>query len=420
MLLTIKSNFTIFKERQGQEYKAEELENIFKALIKEDIINFKGNISYGYTRPIANKILTKLNTRQINKDGIIVIINDLTLQMFYTLLEDGYKRENIYLAYGKWYYNNNKARPSVNKISYNIMKEAIKHNIEETINVITLEELFDMGIKIDAIIANPPYGAIGANITNYIRQNIDYDLYVNLLPANDYKRNKTKDLFNYQSEMEAINAGDNFNDAYVTTHLCLVNKNKVNNMALDEFERSQYVDPSLDKYFAENNRRKHYAIDDFMYKPSLKAFEDITVEQSIYIGKRDIKSEHLPYSRESIVTKYNTNKITKQEVIDQSAKSEQALGRVGDFYLIKFNTEAEKNNFAAFMYSEIGFKFLCKIFIALNVDSSINLNKFMPKVDWTRPWTVEEILIDYDYTEAEIKEVMDDLKTNSKYKYLKG
>lgn len=289
------------------------------------------------------------------------------------------------------------------------MKETIKHNIEETINVITLEELFDMGIKIDAIIANPPYGAIGANITNYIRQNIDYDLYVNLLPANDYKRNKTKDLFNYQSNMEAIPAGENFADAYITTHIAKIYKDKINNLTLDEFELSQYIDKSLNKYFIETKNRKHYAIDSAMYKPTLESFKNITVEQSIYIGKRDVKSEHLPYSQNSIVTRYNMNKLTKQDVLDESAKSEQALGRVGDFYLIKFNTNIEKTNFASFMYDKDGFRFMSKVFIALNVDSSISLSKFMPKVDWTRSWTVEEILIDYGYTEDEVKEVIDDL-----------
>jgi hypothetical protein len=264
-------------------------------------------------------------------------------------------------------------------------------------------------MKIDGVIANVPYGAIGANIAYTIREKIDYEYFVNLLPANDYKRNKTKDLFNYQSEMEAINAGDNFNDAYVTTHLSLIYKNKVNNMTLNEFELSQYVDKSLNKYLTETVQRKHYAIDSAMYKPSLKTFETITVEQSIYIGKRDVKSEHLPYSKDSIVTKYNMNNITKKEVLSQSAKSEQALGRVGDFYLIKFNTNLEKTNFASFMYSKDGFRFLCKVFVALNVDSSISLNKFMPKVDWTKSWTVEEILRDYGYTEKEIAEVMADL-----------
>ena len=35
---------------------------------------------------------------------------------------------------------------------------------------------------------------------------------------------------------------------------------------------------------------------------------------------------------------------------------------------------------------------------------------WFPKVDWTRSWTVEEILKEYGYTNEEIKEVMEDLK----------
>jgi hypothetical protein len=61
------------------------------------------------------------------------------------------------------------------------------------------------------------------------------------------------------------------------------------------------------------------------------------------------------------------------------------------------------------MYSTDGFRFLSKVFAALNVDSMIPTGKFLPKVDWTRPWTVEEILADYGYTKAEIDEVMADL-----------
>ena len=52
---------------------------------------------------------------------------------------------------------------------------------------------------------------------------------------------------------------------------------------------------------------------------------------------------------------------------------------------------------------------MSKIFVALNIDSAIPLNKFMPKVDWTRSWTVEEILADYGYTELEIENIMQDL-----------
>lgn len=34
----------------------------------------------------------------------------------------------------------------------------------------------------------------------------------------------------------------------------------------------------------------------------------------------------------------------------------------------------------------------------------------MPKVSWTRPQTVQSILLDYSYTEQEIQDVMEDLK----------
>ena len=62
------------------------------------------------------------------------------------------------------------------------------------------------------------------------------------------------------------------------------------------------------------------------------------------------------------------------------------------------------------MYSTNGFRFFAKVFVAANKDSTIPLSGLLPKVDWTRSWTVEEILADYGYTPDEINEVMDDLK----------
>ena len=40
----------------------------------------------------------------------------------------------------------------------------------------------------------------------------------------------------------------------------------------------------------------------------------------------------------------------------------------------------------------------------------VDIKKVLPKVDWTRSWTVEEILKDYGYTKLEIKDIMEDLK----------
>ena len=258
-------------------------------------------------------------------------------------------------------------------------------------------------MKIDGIIANPPYGAIGANIAYTIREKINYECFVNLLPANDYKRNKTKDLFNYQSEMEPVN--DGFDDAAVTTHLCLVSKNKANNMTLDAFEISNYIDKSLIKYFTENRLRKHYAIDAAVTNESVVSVSGLSPKNTFMLGERDVN--HKALSASGITYDWNINKnITASEVLASIGRS--SGGKKIHFGFIKFNTEIENINFTSFMYTY--HKFINKVFTALNVDGSIDINKWAPKVDWTRSWTVEEILKDYGYTEDEIKEVMEDLK----------
>ena len=381
-MLTIQSNL-----------KIQDLETLSKTLVKPDIINFGLNkVGGGYTDKIADKVIAKLS--KLDKDKTIVIINDITLQMADKLLEAGYK--NIYLAFGSF---NKDGTVSKDKTVYNIMKAVIENNIKEKLNAISLEEIFNM--KIDGIIANPPYGAIGANIAYTIREKVDYECFVNLLPANDYKRNKTKDLFNYQSEMEAIN--DGFADAAVTTHLCLVSKNKANNMTLDAFERSQYVDPSLDKYFEENSKRSHYAIDAMPTGGYSRKNAGIwPIETTFIIGMRDMNHKHLPYSRTCTTYNWNVNNVGTMESLPAMTNNTQLS--VSNCI---FNTAVEKQNFVRFVYDN--FKFMSKIFTALNCDGTVHSIAF-PKVDWTHSWTVEEILKDYGYTEDEIKTVMEDLK----------
>ena len=386
-MLTIQSNL-----------KIQDLETLSKTLIKPDIINFGLNkVGGGYTDKIADKVIAKLS--KLDKDKTIVIINDITLQMADKLLDAGYK--NIYLAFGSF---NKDGTVSKDKTVYNIMKAVIENNIKEKLNAISLEEIFNM--KIDGIIANPPYGAIGANIAYTIREKIDYECFVNLLPANDYKRNKTKDLFNYQSEMEPVN--DGFDDAAVTTHLCLVSKNKANNMTLDAFERSQYIDPSLDKYFEENSKRKHYAIDATCAPSNYEAYKNkINVDTTFIVHTRDINHRYIPYKGKAYSVNWNINKIGTIEYLHERYWT-MGGGRQSTYAFTTFNTALERNNYTDFMLKS-GWKFMCKIFKALNADGWVAASIWAPKVDWTRSWTVEEILKDYGYTEEDIAKIMADL-----------
>lgn len=287
-----------------------------------------------------------------------------------------------------------------NKIKY------FEGTLEEFIEFIKgyMEE--NMCTIIDLILSNPPYGRIGAEITKAIIDNLNFKTYINLLPANDYKR--VPELWQYQSDMEPCN--DAFDDAAVTTHMAKIHKNKVNSITEDEFERSQYTDRSLDKYFEENSKRTHYAIDGATQ--ALIFTSGLTNKTTTIIDHRFIPHKHLAYSKNTDEYKWNVLKSITLEDLKQKFEGKVTFrnGTALNKYVITFNTEIENTNINSFIYSKDGFRFISKIATAVNVDSTVDINKILPKVDWTRSWTVEEILKEYNYTDEEIKEVMEDLK----------
>ena len=267
-----------------------------------------------------------------------------------------------------------------------------------------MEELNKVeGEHFDLIIANPPYGKIGANITKKIIDTIDFDEYVNLLPANDYKRNDTRDLYKYVDidSMKPVSRG--FKDAAVTTHMARIMKKPHTYISWDEFQIENYTDDSLKKYFYENLKRSHYAID---VDDTWVIFSDtINNTTSVLFDHRCCCNHHLAYSKNTDEYKWNVEKSIDLLDLANEFKGYTKANK----YHVDFASEIEKNNFVKFMYSANGFRFFSKIFTAVNVDSTKPLSKLLPKVDWTREWTVEEILADYGYTAKEIKEVMDDL-----------
>ena len=265
-----------------------------------------------------------------------------------------------------------------------------------------------MGTKFDLIIANPPYGKIGANITKTVIDTIKFDEYVNLLPANDYIRNDSKDLFRYVDldSMVAINKG--FSDATVTTHAARITTKPRRYLSWEEFQIENFIDDSLTNYFYENMRRDHYAID----AGRRPQFASLTVEDNtntILLGIRDMNHGHLSYSKTCDTYLWNALKQVDLAKLKSNIGKTGSANTQASHYFITFATTVEKDNFAAFMYSDTGFRFLSKVFVAMNVDSMMATKVFLPKVDWTRSWTVEEILADYGYTQNEIDEVMSDL-----------
>lgn len=270
-----------------------------------------------------------------------------------------------------------------------------------------IEEYVNMDINTDLIISNPPYGSVGANVTKRIIEVVNFKSFVNLLPANDYKRNTDKDLFNYQSDM--VSYKNPFGkDATVTTHLAIIHKQKVNNLTEGEFERSQYIDRQLDKYFEENSKRTHYAIDATCAPSNYEAYKNkVNVDTTFITHTRDINHRYIPYSGKAYSVNWNINKIGTIDYLHERYWT-MGGGKQSTYAFTIFNTAIERNNYTAFMLKS-GWKFMCKVFKAINADGWVAASIWAPKVDWTRSWTVEEILKDYGYTEDEIKEVIADL-----------
>ena len=342
---------------------------------------FKGNT--------VEKIIDNITIRNAKS---ALVIDDLGLQIVNRLLQEGVTDITLCLT-------------RFPKELMTTVKYVIQNSFPSIkISIIHYEEI-SMIKNIDLIISNPAYGAIGADIT-YKVKDINYKEFINLLPANDYKRNSDKNLFNFQSDMVAIN--DGFEDAAVTTHLAKIHKTKVNDMTLDEFERSQYVDRSLAKYFEENSKRSHYAIENDSFCSNCKKYSN---EFTVILGWRDVNHKAMPKSKDSTTYKWNVEKSIDADYVfnnHEKVTNGKRTGRVS-FAGITFNTTTEKDNFVEFFYSESGRYFMSKLWSSMNVDGGLFIEKWFPKVDWTRAWTVEEILTNYGYTTEEIAEVMNDL-----------
>ena len=258
-------------------------------------------------------------------------------------------------------------------------------------------------MKFDIIIANPPYGRIGNEITQGIVDNLEWEVYVNLMPANDYRRfNKANKLYQFVDINSMKPVIDGFRDAAVTTHIALINKERSAYLSEDEFEIENYTDKSLKKYFYETWRRSHYAIDSAKCPYWHNGPENISNKTVFILGERDISSKRFPVNKNTVTYKWNVEKVASPE--DLHIATNDQLSQI----ICQFTTEKECKNFTDFCYSNADF--MSKVFKAVNTDKMKTMGKVFPKVDWTRPQTVQSILKDYGYTKPEIDEVMDDLK----------
>ena len=271
-------------------------------------------------------------------------------------------------------------------------------------------------MKFDLIIANPPYGIIGTKVTSLIVNKVDFKEYVNLLPINTICRDS--ELVTHVIDAVSIDRGA-FEDAIVTTGLSTLSKNVVNNLSPTELFYSKQTKRTspLYKYIVANALRNYDRFKEIAHC----TFADLNadhlgqkpVDVGFLISYRASAHGHMPYSKTSPQYRWNVlHNLPPEELITiwKAGKDGRTWGD-----LILLPTKQERDNMAKFIFSKDGFRFLSMQLEAMNSDFALYKHIF-PKVDWTRPQTVESILKEYNYTPDEIKEVIENLKN---YKYLK-
>lgn len=284
------------------------------------------------------------------------------------------------------------------KISY---IDAVEKNLYYFYNT---DEVLKMCKKFDYIIANPPY-AMGNELTKTVVENVEFGKYINLMPASKYKG---KELYKYVESIEKVD--DNFDDAYVGESLTITTMSKTADTfsSFDELEMCKF-DEKLRKFYENNSQRENNINYSYIYKISKnkeevrKALNEVNSNIDFFIHRRAVK-DGVHTNDDALDRRWNLGKNVSNTIFGMSRWTGGAWGTQGGF--IKFLSESEKNNFTDFWYRNGRMGLINKLIKGLN-KSCGTIELAIPRVDWSHPWTDEEILKEYGYTEEEIKEILE-------------
>ena len=265
-----------------------------------------------------------------------------------------------------------------------------------------LDEVLKMCKKFDYIIANPPY-AMGNELTKTVVENVEFGKYINLMPASKYKG---KELYKYVESIEKVD--DNFDDAYVGESLTIAIMSKTADTfsSFDELEFCK-VNPKLLDYYKQNFHKKQT----FTILELIQGFNSVE-EITSFLNTLNKETDFLIHTRtvkdglylSGMTYEWNVSKTLENKNIHFGTQGENKY-RAPIGY-IRFNTKQERDNFTEFWYMGEKNGLMQKLIKGLN-KSSGSLLPAIPRVDWSHPWTDEEILKEYGYTEEEIKEILE-------------
>lgn len=399
-MLTIKSK--MFPYRQGEYYTADDLASLARTLGYTNLHFNKKTCEYGFSDKVSDIVINKIENK--DKDKKILVVNDLSLHMTNKLLDAGYSANNIYLAYGSWKKGAHGIEVSDDNTVYNKMKSYIQSNFVEQFNIIPLKDVFS-NVNFFLIIANPPYDK-GTDITQAILDKVDFDEYLNLLPATNYRLSKTN-LQRHVDPAELEVAKGAFEDAAVLPTVGHVHKDEINKMTPLDFRIETQTDPTTKKYFYENVRRKKTCVG-MLETQRFAKDSNQTFSKTIFLPMRLASGAHADLASLCRGTQGLAYKVATDAVKSQ-ADVGKANPQCGTY--VRFATEEEKRNLGEFLFGD-GFKFILWLLNSMRVDVAHKAEHefWLPRVDWKREWTAEELLKDYGYSEDEIRDLKESWK----------
>ena len=269
-----------------------------------------------------------------------------------------------------------------------------------------------MGKHIDIILSNPPY-KMGNEITRAIVDNVDFDVFINLMPCSCYK---AKNLFKDVNYIEP--AEDDFVDATVgkSITIAVLEKGAARYDNFDELENCKR-DPQFQEYYTLNAKATlkttYKCSSDFMDGNDEETYNKAKSKLLEYWENHDKKfcitwravqnGTHSVENAKAFDVLWNIKKEINWDELPICCNVKNKITSITvDF--ITFNTAEECTNFTKFFYAGGKSGLMNKLVKGLNKTSG-SIDTAIPNINWSKS--------DRDYEHATLEDVMNWLREDN-------
>lgn len=250
----------------------------------------------------------------------------------------------------------------------------------------SLKELMDMEKHIDIILSNPPY-KMGNEITRAIVDNVDFDVFINLMPCRCYK---AKNLFKDVNYIEP--AAEGFDDAVVGASLtiAILEKDAARYSNFNELENDKRDSQFQEYYMLNMSCPKKYPN---QLRPKVTDGDTLNNDITFVVGKRVCK-DGVHRTQNTYDYKFNILKTINHTALPID-------GDAFDIWIMQFVTKSEKDNFMRFWYKNPLMNNLIK---GLNKTGG-SPDTAIPRINWS--------ISNRDYEHATLEDVMNWLREDN-------